>query len=77
MYPTKGGKTAGIDKVVWKGAEEYWEGIQKLDEIVRSPEEYKASPLRRVMIPKNLTEKRPLGIPTMLDHQFRPCTTRP
>ena len=34
---------------------------------MRNPDKYRAKPLKRVMIPKSPTEKRPLGIPTILD----------
>jgi RNA-directed DNA polymerase len=42
--------------------------ITELGKITKNPKSYKASPLKRVMIPKtNSTELRPLGIPTLID----------
>lgn len=64
----KGGKTAGVDKVVWKGGEQYYKAVQQLLKITQYPQKYKAQPLRRVEIPKpGSTDKRKLGIPTMMD----------
>jgi RNA-directed DNA polymerase len=68
VITNKGGRTAGTDGIVWKSSKDYWNAIQILTEIVRSPEGYRAQPLRRVWIPKpNSKELRPLGIPTITD----------
>jgi RNA-directed DNA polymerase len=68
VISNKGGKTAGIDNVIWNGPKDYWLAIKELERIVNNPNEYKAQPLRRVNIPKgNSKEMRPLGIPTMID----------
>ena len=68
VITNKGGKTAGTDEIVWKGSQDYWDAIQELNKIIKNPKEYKATPLKRVLIPKaNSDEKRPLGIPTMID----------
>lgn len=68
VVTNKGGKTPGVDQKVWKGSKEYWNAIKDLTKIVENPKEYRASPVRRVLIPKgNTKEMRPLGIPTMID----------
>lgn len=58
----KGRKTSGIDGETWQSATKKWRAISSLK---RSG--YKASPLRGVFIPKSNGQRRPLGIPTMLD----------
>jgi RNA-directed DNA polymerase len=63
----KGGKTSGIDKVLWTRDEQKYTAIMKLGN--QNWSKYKASPVKRVWIPKagNTSEKRPLGIPTIKD----------
>lgn len=68
VVTNKGGKTSGVDEVVWEGSKDYWKAINDLTQIIKNPKEYRASPVRRVLIPKgNTKELRPLGIPTMID----------
>jgi RNA-directed DNA polymerase len=68
VVTNKGGKTAGIDGVIWSGPKDYWLAIQELRKIVNKPKEYRAQPLKRVYIPKgNGKEMRPLGIPSIID----------
>lgn len=68
VVTNSGGKTAGVDKVKWKDPGEYYKAIIELGKIVENPKEYRAKPLRRVMIPKpGKKELRGLGIPTLTD----------
>lgn len=68
VVTNKGGKTAGIDEIIWRSPREYWLAIKELNTAVVNPEKYKAQPVRRVLIPKPGTkEPRPLGIPVMID----------
>lgn len=58
-------KAAGIDNVSW---EEYGKDLEEnLEHLVSrlKQKKYKPLPARRVYIPKNKTEKRPLGIPAL------------
>jgi group II intron reverse transcriptase/maturase len=58
-------KAVGIDNVSW---EDYGKNLNKnLEELVirLKRKKYKPIPARRVYIPKNETEKRPLGIPAL------------
>jgi RNA-directed DNA polymerase len=59
-----GKRTPGVDRVIWKTPEDKINAVRDLRR-----REYHPQPLRRVYIPKNSdrNEKRPLGIPTMLD----------
>lgn len=59
----KGNKTPGIDGKVWNNVKEKMEAIHEL----KSLQEYKAKPVRRVYIPKGNGQLRPLGIPIMYD----------
>lgn len=68
VVTNQGGKTPGIDGVVWNSPEKKFEAIQQVLAITRNPKSYKASPVKRVLIPKpGTSEMRPLGIPTMID----------
>jgi len=58
-----GGRTPGVDGVLWKTDEDKMQAITSL----RDLSNYRASPVRRVMIPKTQGGERPLGIPTMID----------
>lgn len=65
---SSGAKTPGIDNITWKSPADRMNAIIELGEITKNPKSYKASPLKRVMIPKtNSKELRPLGIPTIGD----------
>lgn len=68
----KGKKTAGVDGIRWTCPTQYFEAIENLKEYVTKPNTYRAKPLKRVEIPKpGTTEKRPLGIPTMMDRAMQ------
>lgn len=74
VVTNKGGKTPGIDRIIWKGPAQYYEAIIRLSKIVQNPYEYKAKPLKRVLIPKpgsKTGETRPLGIPTLDDRMVQ------
>lgn len=56
----RGGKTPGVDKVVWKTPQQKVKAVQSLQR-----RGYQTQPLRRIYIPKKDGRQRPLGIPTM------------
>jgi len=60
----QGGKTAGVDKVIWTTPEDKMRAVESLKR-----RGYKAQPLRRIYIPKKRgsNKQRPLSIPTMVD----------
>lgn len=63
----KGKSTPGIDKVLFSTSNSKMKAISQL-----KTRGYKASPLRRILIPKkNRKELRPLGIPTMKDRAMQ------
>jgi RNA-directed DNA polymerase len=57
-----GAKTPGIDGVIWKTAAQKLQAVSCLKH-----NGIKTQPLRRIYIPKKNGQKRPLGIPTMID----------
>jgi RNA-directed DNA polymerase len=62
----KGAKTPGVDGVVWNTSAKKMRGALSLQR-----NGYKASPLRRILIPKRNGKMRPLGIPTMKDRAMQ------
>lgn len=68
VVTNQGGKTPGVDGIIWNTPESRFKAIEALKAIVNKPNEYKAAPARRVYIPKPGTnEQRPLGIPSVID----------
>lgn len=63
VITNSGGKTPGVDGIVWKKPKELAVAIREL----RDLSGYKASPVRRVHIPKGNGKLRSLGIPTIMD----------
>lgn len=62
----KGKKTPGVDGETWNTPKKKANAVHQLKR-----QSYKASPLRRVYIPKKNGKKRPLGIPTMKDRAIQ------
>lgn len=68
VVTNSGGKTPGVDNILWKTPKDRFQAIEELGAITKNPNSYRSSPLLRVMIPKPYSdEKRPLGIPTLID----------
>jgi len=65
----KGGKTPGVDNVIWNSPESRFCAIGELGKI--SPSNYAPSPVKRIYIPKPNGDKRPLGIPTVIDRAYQ------
>jgi len=59
----KGAQSPGLDKIVIRTDKEKMELINLLKDL----KDYKASPVKRVMIPKSNGKMRPLGIPSIFD----------
>lgn len=62
----KGGKTPGIDGILWKTKEDKEQAVRSL-----SRHGYRSQPLRRIYILKANGKERPLGIPTMRDRAMQ------
>lgn len=67
-----GKKTPGIDGVTWKTPDERLAAVYLVKQTVANLNRYKVIPILRVWIPKPGTdEKRPLGIPTVIDRTIQ------
>lgn len=64
---SSGSRTPGLDGIIVTTKEEREKLAQQVHRIVRSPNTYKPSAVKRVWIPKKDGTKRPLGIPTIVD----------
>lgn len=62
----KGGKTPGVDNVVWSNPSDKLNAALNL-----KTRGYQTKPLRRIYIPKKNGKKRPLSIPTMHDRAMQ------
>ena len=62
----RGRRTPGVDGETWSTPESKWKAVFRLER-----RGYKPRPLRRVYIPKANGQRRPLGIPTMLDRAMQ------
>ena len=63
---SKGKNTPGIDGVIWRTSRQKLHAVKQLYR-----RGYKATPLRRVSIPKRNGKLRPLGIPVMRDRAMQ------
>lgn len=61
-----GGKTPGVDGIIWKTPSEKMSAVQALQR-----KTYHPSPLRRIHIPKKSGKTRPLSIPTLKDRAMQ------
>jgi len=66
VISNKGSRTSGIDKIKWNTPRQYWKAALAL-----TSHNYRAKPLRRIMIPKKNGQLRPLGIPTLHDRAMQ------
>jgi len=72
VVTNKGGNTAGIDGQTWETSNQREKAIEEIGGVIQNIKRYKASPVKRIWIPKEgTTEKRPLGIPTIRDRAIQ------
>lgn len=62
-----GSKTPGVDGVVWKTQKDKGEVVLQVRNIMYNLSKYEPKPVKRVWIPKDNGDVRPLGIPCMID----------
>jgi len=62
----KGGKTPGVDGIVWTIEDDWFKAAQTLKR-----RGYQPKPLRRIYIPKKNGKLRPIGIPTIKDRAMQ------
>ena len=60
VVQNKGGKTPGVDKIIWRTPQQKMEAAMSL-----TRRGYQTQPLKRIYIPKKDGRQRPLSIPTM------------
>lgn len=60
VVENRGGKTPGVDNVIWKTAGQKWRAALALKR-----QGYRPQPLKRIYIPKQTGKLRPLSIPAM------------
>lgn len=60
VVQNQGGKTPGVDKIIWKTPQQKMKAALSL-----TRKGYRTQPLRRIYIPKKDGRQRPLSIPTM------------
>lgn len=63
----KGSKTPGIDRETLSTFQDLVRVAKIAHKMVCNPSTYKPSPVKRVWIPKGKNEKRPIGMPTVID----------